>query len=535
MARVAEGLGVEAAEYPGEPQPLEGRMDHADEVWARLVETHGLQPYKATDLASWWHTDADLGRTVETFADMGKSRARRVPRLPGLGRLVHSTFGRPCASRRSSRPCRGEHVNDDWLVDLDRPDSPPAGGPAGTTWPRARAAALALAAVAALAVGLVALPRAEPVVVGVGRLSADVRPGGVPPAVTGTGPGATLTLSVDVTTRPAGTSAVVTGLAGPGVVGSRVLTAGPGPGRSVQVSLDCRPYLAGAPVGDLGLELRTTDTAGHRTTVRQPLAGSARSVGPVARRACWAATAGAGLVVDRLTARPGDGRVDAVVHLRNRTGRDVAVTAVDIADVDTLPDADSRVLAPGAQERLAVRLPVDRCTSPVADDTVPASLVWAVGPGGADPVAFAAVRLDARQQETLRAAVGRLCGTPPAVDVDLVAATVLDDPLVVDPRGRSVLLRLRVGPGQRRLLELGDHTGGLTADARPAFTGATARVGGAPAVAELVWHTRCGGRPWPPSGAVVLPVRTTVRGITYAWSVPLDGRVLGDALRPSCT
>ncbi len=22
----------------------------------------------------WWHTDADLGRQVETFADMGKSR-----------------------------------------------------------------------------------------------------------------------------------------------------------------------------------------------------------------------------------------------------------------------------------------------------------------------------------------------------------------------------------------------------------------------------------------------------------------------------
>ena len=25
-------------------------------------------------LASWWHSDADLGRTVETFTDMGKSR-----------------------------------------------------------------------------------------------------------------------------------------------------------------------------------------------------------------------------------------------------------------------------------------------------------------------------------------------------------------------------------------------------------------------------------------------------------------------------
>jgi nucleoside-diphosphate-sugar epimerase len=73
--RVAEGLGVEAAEYPGEPNPLDGRLDHADEVWAGLVERYGLQPYKASELASWWHTDADLGRQVETFADMSKSRA----------------------------------------------------------------------------------------------------------------------------------------------------------------------------------------------------------------------------------------------------------------------------------------------------------------------------------------------------------------------------------------------------------------------------------------------------------------------------
>jgi hypothetical protein len=73
--KVAEGLGVEAAGYPGEPQPLEGRMDHADDVWASIVEREGLSPYRATELASWWHTDADLGRTVETFADMGKSRA----------------------------------------------------------------------------------------------------------------------------------------------------------------------------------------------------------------------------------------------------------------------------------------------------------------------------------------------------------------------------------------------------------------------------------------------------------------------------
>jgi nucleoside-diphosphate-sugar epimerase len=73
--RLAEDLGVEPAEYPGAPTPLAGRMDHADEVWARLVSEHCLAPYSASELASWWHTDADLGREVETFADMSKSRA----------------------------------------------------------------------------------------------------------------------------------------------------------------------------------------------------------------------------------------------------------------------------------------------------------------------------------------------------------------------------------------------------------------------------------------------------------------------------
>lgn len=73
--RVAEGLGVPAAPYPGHANPLGDRMGHADEVWSRLVAEHDLAPYRAAQLASWWHTDADLGREVETFADMSKSRA----------------------------------------------------------------------------------------------------------------------------------------------------------------------------------------------------------------------------------------------------------------------------------------------------------------------------------------------------------------------------------------------------------------------------------------------------------------------------
>jgi nucleoside-diphosphate-sugar epimerase len=73
--RVAEGLGVRPAPYPGHASPLQHRMGHADEVWAALVDKYDLVGYKASELASWWHTDADLGREVETFADMSKSRA----------------------------------------------------------------------------------------------------------------------------------------------------------------------------------------------------------------------------------------------------------------------------------------------------------------------------------------------------------------------------------------------------------------------------------------------------------------------------
>ena len=71
---LAAALGAEVGEYPGHPTPLDHRMGHADEVWSQLVASAGLQPYTASGLASWWHTDADLGREVETFADMSKSR-----------------------------------------------------------------------------------------------------------------------------------------------------------------------------------------------------------------------------------------------------------------------------------------------------------------------------------------------------------------------------------------------------------------------------------------------------------------------------
>jgi hypothetical protein len=72
--RLAAALDVEPVPFNGEPAPLERQMVDAEEIWPEIVRRHGLRDLKIEKLASWWHTDADLGRTVETFTDMGRSR-----------------------------------------------------------------------------------------------------------------------------------------------------------------------------------------------------------------------------------------------------------------------------------------------------------------------------------------------------------------------------------------------------------------------------------------------------------------------------
>ena len=71
---LAEALGVEPAEYPGHPTPLVDQMVDIAPTWDEIVARHGLRPHPVEVLASWWHSDADLGRTIETFTDMSKSR-----------------------------------------------------------------------------------------------------------------------------------------------------------------------------------------------------------------------------------------------------------------------------------------------------------------------------------------------------------------------------------------------------------------------------------------------------------------------------
>ena len=49
-------------------------MADAPAIWSEIVAQHGLQDIPVTKLASWGHSDADLGRELECFTDMTNSR-----------------------------------------------------------------------------------------------------------------------------------------------------------------------------------------------------------------------------------------------------------------------------------------------------------------------------------------------------------------------------------------------------------------------------------------------------------------------------
>jgi nucleoside-diphosphate-sugar epimerase len=72
--RIAAHLGVEPEGFSGEPRPLEAQMAGLEDAWRAIAEREGLVEGDLTRVASWWHTDADLGRPFEVFADMGRSR-----------------------------------------------------------------------------------------------------------------------------------------------------------------------------------------------------------------------------------------------------------------------------------------------------------------------------------------------------------------------------------------------------------------------------------------------------------------------------
>ena len=72
--QLAAYFGVEPQGPPTPVAPLEGRMGHAAAEWQAVAEKHGLAEPDVNRLVSWWHTDGDLGRTIECVNDMTQSR-----------------------------------------------------------------------------------------------------------------------------------------------------------------------------------------------------------------------------------------------------------------------------------------------------------------------------------------------------------------------------------------------------------------------------------------------------------------------------
>lgn len=71
---LAEALGAEPEPWSETNQPLAEQMADAPSVWPGIAQKHGLEPVDIENVASWWHTDADLGREYEAVTDMSKSR-----------------------------------------------------------------------------------------------------------------------------------------------------------------------------------------------------------------------------------------------------------------------------------------------------------------------------------------------------------------------------------------------------------------------------------------------------------------------------
>jgi nucleoside-diphosphate-sugar epimerase len=72
--RLAAWFGVEPVGYADAPRPLEQQMAGYEDEWARIAREAGLAEADLGRLASWWHTDADLGRDIEVVTDISKSR-----------------------------------------------------------------------------------------------------------------------------------------------------------------------------------------------------------------------------------------------------------------------------------------------------------------------------------------------------------------------------------------------------------------------------------------------------------------------------
>jgi nucleoside-diphosphate-sugar epimerase len=72
--QLAGCFGLDWEGFAGQPRPLESQMAGMEGAWREIAARYALVEPDLARLASWWHSDADLGRTIEVLTDMTKSR-----------------------------------------------------------------------------------------------------------------------------------------------------------------------------------------------------------------------------------------------------------------------------------------------------------------------------------------------------------------------------------------------------------------------------------------------------------------------------
>ena len=94
-----EDKEFELDRYNKREQSLEAEMAGQEQAWREIVAKHDLRPTELNEIASWWHTDGDLGRRVATFADMTKSRDRGFTAYQDSVRSFTDAFDRLRAAK----------------------------------------------------------------------------------------------------------------------------------------------------------------------------------------------------------------------------------------------------------------------------------------------------------------------------------------------------------------------------------------------------------------------------------------------------
>ncbi len=97
--KIAAYFDLPVAPFPERTSPLVEMMADAAPVWDGIVAKHRLQQNPIDVVASWWHSDVDLGRQIETFNDMTKSRDLGFGDYQNTVRSFYDAFDRLRAER----------------------------------------------------------------------------------------------------------------------------------------------------------------------------------------------------------------------------------------------------------------------------------------------------------------------------------------------------------------------------------------------------------------------------------------------------